>query len=221
MSLGLSPSPVPLSGSFDVIEVRTKAALGSQTSATATDASICFIWWFGGQRTFGTTLPVMVGGTVSTTVTWAVQVDSAPPLSVAVNVTAVGPRSKKGGASFVIVTPEQLSVAEAPARNAATAGFVAGVPQLPVHSTVMSLGQVMAGAGLLAVVVSVAVSLEESGSAGVDVMLAVSLTVAPSARLQLSLTVSSKLAVALAGSPSLEQVTLPVEPGAGAVQFHP
>src|SRR6185436_4587692 len=181
MSLGLSPSPWPLSGSFDVIDVRTNVALGSQMSETATEASMVIILWSGGQSRFGATFPTMVGGVVSTTVTVAEQVAWAPPLSVAVNVTAVGPSGKKDGASLPIVTPEQLSVAEAPARNATMAGFESGVPQLPVHSTVMLPGQVMTGAGLLAVVVSVALSFDESGSAEVEVTLAVLLTVSPSA----------------------------------------
>src|SRR5687767_11638996 len=98
MSFAVSPSPSPLSGSLDVIDVSAKVGFGLQTSATLTLAAIETSLWFGGQRTFGLRVKLIVGAWVSATVTVAEQVLWFPVSSVALNCTTVGPRPKNAGA---------------------------------------------------------------------------------------------------------------------------
>src|SRR4249920_2418481 len=146
MSPAVSPSPRPLSGSLDAIDVRTKLGFGLQTSLTVTLAAIGTSLWFGGQRTFGFRVNAIVGCWVSFTVTVAEQVLWFPLSSVALNCTTVAPRPKNAGALSMMGTlGSQTSVADTPAKNAASWASLAGTPRLPVHSTVTSEGQPMTG----------------------------------------------------------------------------
>ena len=87
-----------------------------------------------------------VGGVVSTTLTSAVQSLGLPSSSKAVNFTWVTPSGKNDGPSLESVgEASHTSVAEAPARNAAMAGSLAGLPPGELHSTVIDCGQVMTG----------------------------------------------------------------------------
>src|SRR5262249_50096702 len=89
----------------------------------------------------------MAGGAVATTRTSAEHVRRFPSSSRALNVTEVVPVGKSAGALLVIVgAGSQVSLAVAPPRNAAIAGFVAGVPPCCEHSTVTGAGHAMDGA---------------------------------------------------------------------------
>src|SRR4029434_8146545 len=101
MSFTVSPSPVPLSGSLLVTEVRTKVGDGVQTSDTTTLAAMSASVLFGGQSGSGLTLAAIVGGWVSATVIVATHCLEFDEASVAVNVTFVGPTGRKLGAVFV------------------------------------------------------------------------------------------------------------------------
>src|SRR5262245_51613712 len=146
MSPVVSPSPPPLSGWFDVIDVSTKPGFGLQTSLTATVAVMGTSLWFGGQSTFGLTVKLIEGAWVSCTVTVAEQLRWFPLSSRAVNCTTVGPRPKNEGAVSVMATlGSQMSLADTPAKNAASCASPADTPRLPVHSTVTSDGHVIDG----------------------------------------------------------------------------
>ena len=111
---------------------------------------------YSSQGTSTTSSADAVGSVVSSIVNVAEALLLLPQASVAVNITVALPvapqRSLRASKSWVIVVALQLSVAEAPARNAAKS---AGLPA-PSHSTVMSAGAVMLG-GVLSVTVMVCV----------------------------------------------------------------
>jgi len=59
MSFTVFPSPRPLSGWLDVIEVSTKGGFGLQTSLTTTVALMVASVWLGAQRTVGSRVSAM------------------------------------------------------------------------------------------------------------------------------------------------------------------
>src|SRR5436309_11068666 len=157
MSLAVSPSPRLSSGSLLLIEVRTNPASGSQTSATVTVATMSTSLWSGGQSVIVLSVTLIAGGRVSWTLTPAVQVEKLPLSSRAVKVTVVLPSGRNAGASWVIAgVASQMSVADTPAKNAASCGSTAWMPQFPVHSTVMLAGQVITGGVVSSTVIETA-----------------------------------------------------------------
>ncbi len=62
MSLAVSPSPRPLSGSLEVMESRVTAGCGSWSSVTVTVATTSTMRWLGGQRAVGERVTVSCGG---------------------------------------------------------------------------------------------------------------------------------------------------------------
>src|SRR5262245_34519783 len=147
MSLAVSPSPRPLSGSLLTIVFSTKPAFGSQMSWTATLATMSRSLWLGGQSEVGSTEASIVGAWVSATVTLVAQFEVFPESSMTVNVTGVTPRGKNPGALLVGARDgSQMSLAETPAKKAASWGSFLSIPLLPVHSTTTGPGQLIAGA---------------------------------------------------------------------------
>src|SRR5712691_9340608 len=90
MSLAVSPSPSPLSGSLLSIDT----SLMLDESGAVTVAVIGTILWFGGHRMPGFSLTEIAGGVASLTVIVLVFVVWLPALSVATNVHVVVPGGK-------------------------------------------------------------------------------------------------------------------------------
>src|SRR6266481_7187814 len=95
------------------------------------------------------------------------------------------------------------------------------MPQLPVHSTVMSCGQVIAGGGLEACVDTFAVLLSGSGSGRVAAMVAELAIVVWSATEQSTLPTSVKTPVDPVAMSERVQATVPLAETAGVVQDQP
>src|SRR5262245_2515241 len=135
MSLAVSPSPSPLSGSSLVADVSTNVGLGSQTSLTLTCTWIVASLWLGGQSLVRSSVTSIAGSWVSCTVTLALQLPVLNESSVEEKVTVVSPSGKNPGALLPIVREaSQMSEALAPDRNEGIGGSVARAPLLPVHS---------------------------------------------------------------------------------------
>src|SRR5438105_1309598 len=107
ISFTVSPSPRPLSGSFEVAEQVT-AGLGSQTSIELLLMLTATSLWFGGQSEAGDGARVSTGALVSTMVTLVLQPDLFPLPSVALHATWVVPRMN-GPAPHEAVQVPQLS----------------------------------------------------------------------------------------------------------------
>src|SRR5947207_13230018 len=65
MSLAVSPSPKPLSGSLLVVECNTNPFEPDKASLTFTAVVTAARLWFGGHSTFGDALHIKVGGVLS------------------------------------------------------------------------------------------------------------------------------------------------------------
>jgi hypothetical protein len=136
------PLPAPRTGSLLVTDViwQLCAAVGSQTSVTSTANCTGTSVWFGGQRTSGVTLAlVMTGGVVSATFTSDRHVLVFPEVSAAVHDTDVVPSGN--------VEPDWGQTTEATAQlSVADALNEAVAPSGPVHSSVIGAGHEMLGA---------------------------------------------------------------------------
>src|SRR6185436_16036818 len=124
-------------------------AEASHTSDTDTLTATGTNLWLGGHKTFGVavTLPI-VGGVVSTTRTVDVHEDGLPAVSEVENLTGVVTATLKNGGALLEMLSDgvQISVTDAPPRNAEIAMSFAAVPPLALHSTVIGAGQVIDGA---------------------------------------------------------------------------
>src|SRR5262245_57264572 len=141
MSLAVSPSPRPLSGSLLVIETSRTVGLGSHLSATVMFALISTSLWSGDQSTLGDTCTVSSGGTLSVMVILCVADDVLVEASFAVHVTVVRPTGKSIPPGALFPTNGEASQISSTIGDPMSSNVFA-----PVHSSVLSPGALMSGA---------------------------------------------------------------------------
>src|SRR5438105_1082779 len=94
MSLAVSPSPRPLSGSLEVA-VQVTAGRASQRSVAVRVRLMPTSLWLGGHSTLGDAASWRAGGVVSTIFTVVAQLDLLPARSTALQARVVVPRAKE------------------------------------------------------------------------------------------------------------------------------
>jgi hypothetical protein len=157
----------------------------------------------------------IAGGSISFTVTVNEQVAVLPPESVAVAITVVVPFGKEDpeGGVLTTITPLQSS-------EAVTVKFTTALQEPASVETDMFSGQSIAGGGLFAVTVAVAMRSSLSGSVVAEETLAVLLIIASSATEQVTATTRVNSEVP-SGRESMLAVTVPLAPTTGVDGVHP
>src|SRR5687767_5312186 len=142
-------SPGPLSGSLLVIDVNVTCGFGLQVSLTTTVAVTSNILWLGGNAAGGVSATLIVGSVVSTTEIIAEHMPEFNESSAPVKVMLLLPSGIRLGALLAMGRDaSQASVADAPAKKAASCGSVFATPLLPVHSATTGGGHVSVGSSV-------------------------------------------------------------------------